>query len=108
MTFDLIVFAAEPARARDALAAGASAVIVDWEVSKQRVSAERGTDTEINRFGAAELGAVRRSVDGHVVCACQWHARELPRTRNRRGPCPAGWLRRSFCPWCGASMRLNN
>lgn len=67
MTFDLMVFAAEPARARDVLDAGASAVIVDWECRNKEFR-QHGTDTEINRFGPAELAAVRQAVDGHVVC----------------------------------------
>ena len=67
MTFDLMVFAADPRRAHDALGAGASAVIVDWECRNKEYR-QQGADTEINRFGPAELGAVRRAVDGHVVC----------------------------------------
>lgn len=67
MNMDLIVFVADAQRARDVLAAGADAVIVDWEW-KDKDERQRGADTEINRFGLAELQAVRGATNGHVIC----------------------------------------
>lgn len=67
MNFDLIVFAAEAERAREAMEAGASAVLVDWE-SADKEARQRGADTEINRFGPRELRNVREAVSGPVIC----------------------------------------
>jgi hypothetical protein len=67
MHFELIVFTADPDRAAAVLAAGADAVIVDWE-SKNKEERQSGADTEINHFGPGDLLAVRRSSKGHLIC----------------------------------------
>lgn len=65
--FELLVFAADPARAAAVLNAGASGVIVDWE-NKGKPERQQGADTEINFFGPEDLLRVRRRVNGHVIC----------------------------------------
>jgi hypothetical protein len=65
--FELLVFTVDPERGAAVLAAGAAAIVVDWE-NQDKYARQAGADTEINNHGVAELRAVRGAVAGRVIC----------------------------------------
>jgi hypothetical protein len=65
--FELLVFTVDPERAAAVLAAGAAAIVVDWE-NQDKYTRQAGADTEINHHGVAELCAVRTACAGRVIC----------------------------------------
>lgn len=54
----LFLFTVDPAMAREAVAAGIEALVVDWEW-RGKSERQRGADTEINRHTPEELAALR-------------------------------------------------
>ena len=77
---DLLVFTADPVRAREVVAAGAAGVIVDWE-RRGKARRQLGQGTQINQDTPADLSAVRAATSGRVVCrvngAGPWTRREV-------------------------------
>jgi hypothetical protein len=66
-TLDLFVFTVDPAFARDVVLAGATGLVVDWEVrGKHRRQA--GADTEVNAHTPLDLARVRAATAGRVLC----------------------------------------
>ena len=65
--FELLVFTVDPERAAAVLAAGAAAIVVDWE-NQDKYARQAGADTEINYHGVEELRAVRAACQGRVIC----------------------------------------
>ena len=77
---DLLVFTADPVRARAVVDAGAAGVILDWE-RRGKARRQQGQDTQINEDTAADLAAVRRATAGRLLCrvngAGPWTAQEV-------------------------------
>ena len=81
---DLLVFTADPVRARAVVEAGAAGVILDWE-RRGKARRQQGQDTQINEDTAADLAAVRSVLPlaggGRVLCrvngAGPWTAQEV-------------------------------
>ncbi len=65
--FELFLFAREPARAREAVAAGVRGLIVDWEHAGKAVR-QAGADTEINHQTIADLELARATVAAPILC----------------------------------------
>jgi hypothetical protein len=64
--FELVLFSVDPDTVRAAVAAGVESVIVDWEY-RDKHARQAGANTEINRFGLADLARVRAATDAHVI-----------------------------------------
>lgn len=67
MSLELIAFTNQPERAREVLAAGAAAVLVDWE-NQGKYERQAGANTEINADTWEDLVRVRRAVSGQLIC----------------------------------------
>jgi hypothetical protein len=65
--FELIAFTTDPVRAKNVLAAGAAAVLVDWE-NQGKYQRQAGADTQINTDTWEDLVRLRRAVSGPVIC----------------------------------------
>lgn len=80
MSFELLLFCADPARARRAERAGVDGLLVDWETAGKH-RRQHGADTEINHDTVEDLKRVRQSVRGRVICRVNapgpWTGREL-------------------------------
>ncbi len=67
MNFELLVFTADPLRAQLVTAAGADAVIIDWE-NRGKHRRQSGADTEINADTPADLRRVRQAISAPIIC----------------------------------------
>lgn len=68
MSFELFLFTVDPATARDAVAAGAAGVVVDWE-RRGKHRRQLGEGTEVNEHTPADLAAVRAGAPAaRVLC----------------------------------------
>ncbi len=67
MNFELLVFTADPHRARLVTDAGADAVIIDWE-NRGKHLRQAGADTEINADTPADLQRVRQAITAPIIC----------------------------------------
>jgi hypothetical protein len=67
MDFELLVFTVDPEQAQQVTAAGAAAVIVDWE-NKGKPERQAGADTEINNYGPEELLRLSRKTRCRLIC----------------------------------------
>ena len=65
--FELILFSVDATFIRRAVAAGVSAVIVDWEAEGKELR-QLGADTEINRQSVDDLRRVRAATATTVLC----------------------------------------
>lgn len=66
-SFSLLLFSVDPATIPDAVRAGVSGIVVDWEGAGKR-ERQSGADTEINHHTLDDLRRVRRATDGLVIC----------------------------------------
>jgi hypothetical protein len=66
-SFSLLLFSVDPATIPDAVNAGVSGVVVDWERAGKR-ERQSGADTELNHHTLDDLRRVRRATDGLVIC----------------------------------------
>ena len=85
-SFSLLLFSVDPATIPDAVRAGVSGIVVDWEGAGKR-ERQSGADTERSP-PARRLRRVRRATDGLVICRLQRAQPELAgrgRTGGRRG-----------------------
>ena len=67
MNFELLVFTADPLQAQLVTAAGADAVIIDWE-NQGKDHRQSGADTQINADTPADLRRVRQAISAPIIC----------------------------------------
>ncbi|MCX6602440.1 MAG: aldolase/citrate lyase family protein [Acidobacteria bacterium] len=67
MNFELLVFTADPHRAKLVIDAGADAVIIDWE-NRCKHRRQAGADTEINADTPDDLRRVRQAISAPIIC----------------------------------------
>lgn len=65
--FSLLLFSTDPARIREAVAAGIDAILVDWE-NRGKQQRQADADTEINHDTLDDLRRVRAATDARVIC----------------------------------------
>ena len=65
--FSLWLFSVDPGYIRNAVRAGVTGVVVDWECTG-KAWRQSGADTEINHHTADDLKRVRAATDGPVMC----------------------------------------
>lgn len=65
--FSLWLFSVEPGFIQDAVRAGVTGVVVDWECTG-KACRQLGADTEINHHTPEDLRRVRAATDGPVMC----------------------------------------
>jgi hypothetical protein len=65
--FELFLFSANPAVIRDAVAAGVSGIVIDWE-NAGKVSRQHRADTEINAQTIDDLRNARAATRARIVC----------------------------------------
>ena len=73
--FSLLLFSTDPARIREAVAAGVDAVLVDWE-NRGKQQRQADADTEINHDTLDDLRRVRAATDARVICRINGYAAE--------------------------------
>ena len=67
MNFELLVLTADPLQAQLVTAAGADAVIIDWE-NQGKYQRQSGADTQINADTPADLRRVRQAISAPIIC----------------------------------------
>jgi 2-keto-3-deoxy-L-rhamnonate aldolase RhmA len=65
--FELFLFTTDTAIAKDCLAAGVDAIIIDWE-NKGKNERQNGYPTQINYDTAEDLIRMRKNVSGKIIC----------------------------------------
>src|SRR5688572_10136286 len=65
--FDLFLFSTNPIEIREAVAAGVSGVVIDWEQAG-KIDRQRHADTEINTQTLDDLRAARAATPAKILC----------------------------------------
>ncbi len=66
-TFELFLFTTNATIAKDCLAAGVDAIIIDWE-NKGKNERQNGYPTQINYDTAEDLINMRKNISGKIIC----------------------------------------